>query len=160
MNRCGDIKWFNLKSATLWSSPKILHRASGAHGEVVTWVSCHKTTPMWRYVTLPVLNQICREFKMNWNWDWNWKSFDSFLSGGSTDVVSKVSCKSVKSPGRSSKNGFSTFWEFAQKKKKNGRRKWAWPTPRDSAQFNECVDIRFLNARQSILELLAKTHFP
>ena len=30
-------------------------------------------------------------------------SFNNFLSGGSTDVVCQVSCKSVKSPGRSSK---------------------------------------------------------
>ena len=35
MNRCGDIKYINLKSATLWSSPEILHRVSGAHGGVV-----------------------------------------------------------------------------------------------------------------------------
>ena len=35
-NRCGDIKYLNLKRATWWSSANILHRALGAHGEVVT----------------------------------------------------------------------------------------------------------------------------
>ena len=34
----------------------VMHRASGAHGEEVGWVSCHLTTPMWRYATLPVLD--------------------------------------------------------------------------------------------------------
>ena len=42
---CGDIKYFNL------NRPKFLHRASGAHGEVVTWVSSHLYTSVWRYAT-------------------------------------------------------------------------------------------------------------
>ena len=63
MNQCGDINYFNLKSATLWSSPNILHRASGVYGKVVNWVSCQ--LPMWRYATLPIWNEICRKLLFN-----------------------------------------------------------------------------------------------
>ena len=31
---------------------KFFHRALVAHGEVVTWASCHSDRPMWRYATL------------------------------------------------------------------------------------------------------------
>ena len=60
-NWCGDIKYLNLKCATLWSSPKILQRPSGAHVKVVSSVSCQPNTPLSRYATLPVWNQICRK---------------------------------------------------------------------------------------------------
>ena len=65
MNQCGDIKYFNSKSATLWSSPKILASTLGAHGEVATWVSYHLATRMWRYATLPVCKEICRKLLFN-----------------------------------------------------------------------------------------------
>ena len=42
-----------------------LHRASGAHGEVVTQVSCHSDAVMWRYATLPVWNEISRKLLFN-----------------------------------------------------------------------------------------------
>ena len=40
--RCGYIKYVNLKSASLWSLPKILHSALVAHGEAefhVIWTN-------------------------------------------------------------------------------------------------------------------------
>ena len=58
---------------------------------------------MWTYASLPVRNEICRKLLFN-----NLSIvrpikiiFDLFLSGGSTDAVCKVSCKLVKSPGKS-----------------------------------------------------------
>ena len=45
------------------------------------------------------------------------------------------------------------FAVFAILRKKNSRRKWAWPSPFDSAQFKESGDIRFLNVRHTVWEL-------
>ena len=36
-----------------------------AHGEVVTWVSCHSDRPMWRYATLRVLSTMYRKLLLN-----------------------------------------------------------------------------------------------
>ena len=52
-----------LKERHLVNQP--LHRASGAHGEVVTQVSCYSDAVMWRYATLPVWNEISRKLLFN-----------------------------------------------------------------------------------------------
>ena len=36
-----------------------------AHGEVVTWVSCHSDRPMWRYAILHVLSKMYRKLLFN-----------------------------------------------------------------------------------------------
>ena len=61
---------------------------------------------MWRYATFPVLYEMYRKLVFNnfSNFCLEYQNtFDKFLSGGSTDVVCKVWCKSVKLPVRSPK---------------------------------------------------------
>ena len=36
-----------------------------AHGEVVTWVTCHSDRPTWRYATLCVLSKMYRKLLFN-----------------------------------------------------------------------------------------------
>ena len=76
-----------------------------AHGEVVTWVSCHWERPIWRYATLCVFSNMDRKLSFNnLTIVWNTKIISiTSLSGESTDAVYKISWKSMKSPGRSSK---------------------------------------------------------
>ena len=142
-NRCRDIKYFNLNSATLWSYGKNLHRASV---EVVTRISCHPERPIWRYATLCVLSKMYRNLLFNNLCCLEYQNyFHNFLSGESTDAVCKVSWKWVKSPRRKSSN-------ISQICGKSSWRKWACPISRDPAQLSERVDIRFLNMQQSICE--------
>ncbi len=65
-------------------------------------------------------------------------------------VRAKFHADRTKPQGGVRKSRFSSFRDFA---KKNSRRKWAWPSPRDSAPFRECGDIRFLNVRHTVWEL-------
>ncbi len=44
---------------------------------------------------------------------------------------------------------FGRYVSFRAVARKKSRRKWAWPTSRDSAQSPERVDIRFMNVRCS-----------
>ena len=109
-------------------SGKILHRASVAHGEVVTWVSCHWVRPVWRYATLCVLSKMFRKLLFNnLSIVWNIKIL---LITFCQENPQSFKCKSVKLPGRRFVTFHAFFW-------KNVRRKWAWPIPRDSAQFSE-----------------------
>ena len=79
---------------------------------LVTWVWCHLDTPMSRYATLTVQNEICRKLLFN-NWSilWNIK------------ILSITFCEEWnwwKRLGGVWKSGFATICE------KNGRRKWLW----------------------------------
>ena len=48
------------------------------------------------------------------------------------------------------KKHFCVFCDFA---KKNYRRKWAWPMPKDAADSSESVGITFLTVGGSVWEL-------
>ena len=65
-------------------------------------------------------------------------------------VRAKFHADRSKSKGGVRKSRFCSFRDFAEK---NSRRKWAWPSPFDSAQFKESGDIRFLNVRHTVWEL-------
>ena len=109
-----------------------------AHGEVVTWVSCHSDRPMLRYATLCVLSKMYRKLLFNnLSIFWNIKILlTNFCRESPQMLYEKVGLRN-----------------FANLQKKNGGWKWAWPISRHSAQFSERVDTRFLNVRQSICEL-------
>ena len=89
-----------------------------AHGEVVTWVSCHWERPIWRYATLCVFSKMDRKLSFNnLTIVWNTKIISiTSLSGESTDAVYKILWKSMKSPGRSSKKvGLQHFANLRKK---------------------------------------------
>ncbi len=65
-------------------------------------------------------------------------------------VRAKFHADRTKPQGGVRKSRFSSFRDFA---KKNSRRKWAGPSPRDSAPFRECGDIRLFNVRYTVWEL-------
>ena len=161
MNHCGDIKYINLKSATLWSSPKISGGSWGSSN--LSFMSLDLTNVeicfLFLFLSLPLLNQICRKLLFN-NSKTNFSITSlliTFCQEGPQMLCAKFRANRWNRLGGVRKSRFSTFCDVA---KKNGRRKWAWPIPRDSPLCSERVDIRFLNVRQSIWELLAKTHFP
>ena len=117
----------------------ILHRALGAHKEVV---SCHSDTPLWRYVALPVLNQICRKLLFN-----NLNILRTieillitFCQEGPQMLCGKFQANQWNRLGGVRKRGFRHFANLRKK----------IPLPLDSAQFTERIDKRFLNVRQSI----------
>ena len=97
------------------------HRALVAHGEVVTWVSCHWDTPMWRCATLCVLSKMYRRLLFN-----------------NLSIVWNIKILLTSFLGEVRKSRFAIFREFAEK---IGGWKWAWPMSWHSAQFSELVDI-------------------
>ena len=69
------------------TSLQYFHRALVAHGEAVTWVSCHSGSPVWRYATLGVVSKICRKLLFNNLSKWAWPiSRDSAQSSEHVDI--------------------------------------------------------------------------
>ena len=65
-------------------------------------------------------------------------------------IYTKFDADRTNSLGRVRKSRFSDFRDFARKRY---TRKWAWPISRDSAQFPERLDVRFLIVRCTVWEL-------
>ena len=118
-NRCGDINYLNLKSATLWSSSKLLDTSSGPHVKVLSQVSCHLDTPLWRYPTLPVWKEICRKLLFyNLSIVWPIKILlITFCQEGPQMLSAKFRANWWNRLGEVRKSRFSTFCDVA---KKNG----------------------------------------
>ena len=115
LNRCGDINYWYLKSATLWSSPKLLETSSGTHVKVLSQVSCHLDTPLWRYPTLPVWKEICRKLLFN-NLSIVWPIkilLISFRQEGPQMLCAKFCANWLNCLGRVRKSRFSPFCNVA-----------------------------------------------
>ena len=74
----------------------------------------------------------------------HWGSHLGYMSFRQTNVESLVQISEIV---------WEEFEKVGLRHFVNLQNKKAWPISRDSAQFSECVDIRFLNVQQSICEL-------
>ena len=124
-----------------------------AHGELVTWVSCHSDRPMWRYPTLCVLSKMYRKLLFdNMSIVWNIKVLlISFCRESPQMLCSKSQMGEI---------GWEEFEKVGLQHLrmcvKNGRRKWAWPMWRHSAQFNERVDRRIFGCAAKCMWVISQ----
>ena len=91
-----------------------MHRASGAHGKVVPFVSCHSDTPMWRYAKLPVLRKMYWKLLVNkLRIRWNIKILINLCEEGPWMLCAKFNVNFWKCLGGVVKSKFATFCDFA-----------------------------------------------